>query len=395
MFFNAHCKVIINNQTLETVVSVETHNDGNQIGAYCDIVLPLNSRIEYNNDKGQASTSQNQDPQIDYSQVNNGYLTAPTRYLFNTGDHIKITAKYDGYEQVNGVDTEGYLPVFEGFIYDFYETTPIKIKCLDYIYWFNMGTYNISHLNTTFKTILSALVDIVNQNITAWNEDNSTTYPLCSLYEPIFDLNFTDISFSQMSPAAVLEWFKKEVGFNITLLGNKLYCNIASNTTGTVILQTDRNVIQSGLQSTNLKNKGLRKSRGSNSVFLRLKLKCNFIRTNGLKDSFEIGDENGQLREIWVYKVKPGANVTYKGKLVPQNYLDMAQDALTKYRQDRYIGEVETYLYPYCELFWKVKYYDVRYPERNGNYVITSMGQSINENGFHRKLKLAFLDDQT
>ena len=411
MYFNAHCKVIINDQTLETVVSVETHNDSNHIGSYCDIVLPLNSRIEYKSETNQAPKPDNQDPQIDYSQVNNGYIPAPTRDLFKTGDHIIVKAKYDGYEQVDGAESDGYLPIFDGFIYDFYESTPVKIKCLDYIYWFNIGIYGskiitviknlkpgkkppkkpktstgqgVSFKSTTFKEILQDICDTVSYNIAVWNDENDTDYPEVSLSEPIFDMNLVNISFIQMSPAAVLEWFKKELGLNITLMGTKLYANLASNTTGTVILQTDKNIIASGLQTTNLKHFKTKKSKGSNSIFLRIKVKAYFLRDDGTKDSIEVGDPNGQLREVFFYNVKRDEKL----------YTQMANEAIQKYHQDRYTGEVETYLYPFCDLFWKVQYFDVRYPERNGNYVITMIQQSLNEHGFHRKLKLAFLDDQ-
>jgi hypothetical protein len=404
MYFNCHAKVVINDYTLETVVSVETHNDSNHIGSYCDIVLPLNSRIEFNGNPDQAQTSNNQDPQIDYSQVNQGYLTAPTRYLFNTGDHIAISSKYDGmiYENDINADNDGYLPVFEGFIYDFYESTPIKIKCLDFIYWFNIGIYGnkivtivkgkkkpktssgtgVSFKTTTFKAILKDLIETVNYNIAIWNQENDTSYPDVELMDAIFDMPLVNISFVQMSPAAVLEWFKKELGLNITLMGNKLYANLASNTTSTVVLQTDTNVLQSSLQTTNLQKT---KNKGSNSIFLRVKVKAYFLQTNGTKDSIEVGDPNGQLREVFFYNVKRSETL----------YKKMANEALVKFHQDRYTGEIETYLYPYCDLFWKVKYYDVRYPERNGSYVVTMVKTILSENGFHRKLKLAYLDDQT
>lgn len=405
MYFNCHTKVIINNQTLETVVSVETHNDCNHIGASCDIVLPLNSRIDFNNNLQQAQTVDNTDPQIDYSQINQGYLTAPTRYLFNTGDRIQVFAKYEGYETAPGSNSDGYLPIFDGFIFDFYETTPIKIKCVDFVYWFNIGIYGskivtivkgkkkpqsatgqgVSFQTTTFKAILEDIIDTVNYNIAIWNDDNGTDYPDIVLSDQIFDMDLVNISFINMSPAAVLEWFKKELGLNITLLNNVLYANLASFTTGQVILQTDTNVIKSGLQTTNLKNFRRKSSKGSNSIFLRVKLKAYFLQQNGTKDSIEVGDPNGQMREVFFYNVKRDEVL----------YNKMALEALQKFHQDRYTGEIETYLYPYCELFWKVKYFDVRYPERNGSYVITSIQQILSGEGFHRKLKLAFLDDQT
>jgi len=424
IYLNAHAKVIINDTVVhefghdENIVSVETHNDSNHIGAYCDIVMPQNIRLEYLNNKNDAPTYADQNPAVDLTHANDGYITAQSRYFFNTGDHIIVKAKYDGYEKSPGSDSDGYLTIFDGFLYDFYESTPLKIKCLDYIYWFNIGIYGdkivtavknkkarkpkilsgkgASYAKIQFKDLMQDIVDTVNYNIEIWNEENDTNYPLVTLFPDIFDMTLIDIHFISMSPAAILEWFKKELGMAITLIGNQLYVNIASFTNGTVILQTDTNVIASSLQTTNLQHlKSKKKSKGSNSIFLRLKLKAYFIKENGTKDSFEIGDENGQLRECFFYKVAPGKMVPYAGKQVPENYKKLAEEALNKYHQDRYTGTVETLLYPFCNLFWKVRYFDIRYPERNANYVVTMIQYSLGENGFHKKLKLAFLSDQS
>ena len=406
-YFNAHALVLINGIVIhqfgvnENVVNIETHNDSNHLGSYCEITLPTNVRILYQNDPTQVGTATSFKQAV-FSRYNNQYVSQPLKVMFNTGDHIQIFAKYEGYESdVNAVSVseldvnDKYLPVFDGFLYDFYESTPIKIKCLDYFYWFNIGIFGqiikqpTDYPKTTFKQILTDVLAAVNKNISDYNSENNMSFPAITLSSSIFDMNLVDIHFPMCSPAAVLEYFKKEMGLCITLLGNVLYVNVASNTTGVVALQTDVNVINSSLQTTNFQHSS---KTGSNSVFQSIKLRANFLNVKGLKEYLEIGDENGSLREVYFYNVTKGANTLYLGKTVPANYLSMAQAAWVKMKQDRYSGEVETYLYPYCDLFWKVKYYDIRYPERNGNYVITLISQSIGESGFHRKLKLAYLD---
>jgi hypothetical protein len=378
------------------------HNDGQHIGATCEVVLPLNSRIGYE-----------------------GKLRLPTRFLFNTGDHIVINAKYEGYESYGsylfGTPFYGWLQIFDGFLYDFYESTPVKIKCLDYIYWFNLGIYGSEYVVTKkvtktgkikkgsvkggegkyfkkieFADLLQDIIDWTNGNITNWNTENNTTFPLVTLIKPEFSFVLENITFSNMSPAAVLEWLKRELGFNISLTGTQLYANVASFTQNVVRISSDKNVIESNLQSTNLTKRGTRQSKGSNSVFLRIKLKVYFEKEDGTKDSLEIGDPNGQTRECFFYKVAKGKLVEYpkgSGQMVPENYLKFANEALLQCFQKRYTGDIETYLYPNCDLFWKVTYSDVRYPERNGDYVITSQNITLDDKGFHRKLKLSFLSN--
>ena len=423
IYVNAHLQVFINgvpfhddegDNPLLNVISAETHNDGNHIGSYAEIIMPQTARIAYISNPDQIPTQTNPNPNVIYDQANNNYVIQNVRTYFNTGDSIVIKAKYEGYENDPGADSTGYLPIFTGFLYDFYETTPLKVKCLDYIYWFNIGIYGqkittippgnlpapttgegngVSFPSISFKNILTDLIKSVNYTIANWNNDNGTKYDLVTLQEPIFDMDLVNISFTQMSPAAVLEWFKKEIGLNISLMGTSIYVNIASNTLKTVILNTQVNVIASNLQTTNLQK--TKKHKGSASVFLRIKLKCYFIKNNGTKDSFEIGDDGGQLRECFFYNVTPGANTNYNGQSVPSNYLTMAQNAIQKYYHDRYTGEVEMLLYPYCDLFWKVQYFDYRFPERNSDYVITMIKRSFNDNGFRTHIKLAFLDNPT
>jgi len=387
MYLSGKIQVIINGQTLDSVVSVEVHNDGNHIGSTCEITLPLNCRIRNSDSK----------------------MIAPTRFLFNTGDHIIINAKYQGYESQG--NTGGYQRVFEGFLFDFYESNPVKIKCLDFIYWFNMGIYGANYVFTKakkgqikggtgkffaeieFADLLQDLIDWVNDVIANSNDENGTGYPAITLIKPEFTFKLVNIPFTNLSPAAVLEWLKRELGFNISMIGNSLYANVASFTRNHVKLNTQYNVIQSSLQSTNLIKHKTKQSKGANSVFLRIKVKAYFENEDGTKESFEVGDPNGQLREVYFYKVAKGNLVTIGNQTVYENYYKYANEALNKCYQSRYTGEVETYLYPKIDLFDRVTYEDVRYPERNGEYVATMVRTTINEQGYHHHVKLSFITD--
>jgi hypothetical protein len=419
MYVNAHIKVFINGTQVYSIVEVEAENDSHNVGATCDIVMPLNARIEFN---GQNTTG------VDTKNINKGYLTEVTRYSFNTGDHIKIYAKYEGYESdpnaesVPGLDeNDKYLLIFEGFLYEFHLGTPIKIKCLDYIYWFNLGYFGdvkidlIAHSksgkflpkksrsgigvqykgNVQFKKIMQDLLQWVNANITQWNDDNGTNFLPVTLNEKTFDTPLVDITFLSMSPASVLEYFKREIGLCITLMGSELYVNVASNTTKEVKLDTGINVIKSDIQTNNLKNANTAHAIGANSIFLKIKLVAYFILDNGKKASITIGDENGEVVNNFFYNVKPDTATTMRaGVAVPNNMLTLANEALIKAVQGRFKGQVETLLYPNYDLFWKVIYKDRRYKEKNGNYVVTSLKIKISEHGYHRTAKLAWLDDQ-
>lgn len=360
MYFKTNISVTIAGKALQTVVSVKAKKDGHKIGAYCDIVCPLNARIQYSN-----------------PQEGVVYLNDIVTNQFKSGDPVSITAWYDGFNKVN---------VFSGYIYDFIEGMPLTIKCMDYSYFLNLGYFGnkriflkkkksdkivsdgtgVNYKSVTLKQLLQDLIAFVNESIKHYAPGAAAM----TLMLPTMDLTLENLTFISMSPMAILEWLKKQVGFNITLFGSQLYVNIASNVVSAVTLSTARNVIRSGLQK-------------QEAAFQRLRLKCWFINENGTKNSFEIGDESGTCIEQFFYKVKRQGD----------NYEQLAQQALLKHSQHKFNGDIETLLYPECDLFWVANYTDVRYPSKSGSYTIIGTEIDLSQHGFHRRHKLAFTLD--
>lgn len=326
MYFDAKIEVTIANKVLQTVSAVSVDNDSKTIGSDCDIVVPLNCRIQYKDGK-------------------HDFLTDQPKNLFKTGDPVTVRAMYVGY---------AWLTVFTGFVVDFTEGTPLKIKCQDQIFLLDQTTVSVSHKSITLQNLINGIIK--GTGIT--------------LVQPTIQLNLQNITFRLMSPAAILQWIKNEIGLNISLNGTNLYVNVASNTLREVKLRTDRNVIKADLQKPS-------------SVFLKLKVKAWFVRQDGTKDSFEVGDGDGQLREVFFYKLPRDQKL----------YQKLANEALIKYKQYRYSGNVETLLYPDVQLFDKVNYTDIRYPDRSGNYVCIGIKFEAGHTGYHNKLKLSFLTD--
>lgn len=326
MYFNCKIEVVIAGKLLTTVHSVSIKNDIRSIGSFATLVVPLNCRIQYQDNK-------------------TSFLTDFARNLFKSGDEITIKAWYEGME---------VLTVYNGFVYDFQEGNPTEIKCQDNIYLLNLATLNLSYRSVTLTALINKIL-----------EGTGIT-----LMQPSIDMNLVDITFTLMSPAAILEYFKKNLGLHISFVGKQLYVNLASNVSNTVKYSTDRNIIISNLQKPD-------------AVFRKIKIKAWFIQENGIKDSLEVGDPNGQLEEVYFFKVKRDLAL----------YKKLAGEALTKYTQLKYSGNVETYLYPVCDLFWAADYTDISYPARSATYYIISHDIDLNENGYHRKLKFSFLNE--
>jgi len=365
MYLSGHIEVTIANKLLKTIVSVHVKNDGHQIGSDCTLVLPLISTIQYKDGSHDFLTQ--------YS-VN-------SQQTFAVGDPILITASYDGYPQVT---------LFKGFLFDFVEGTPMTIKCLDYSYFFNLGMFGTQRVfvkqnkkgtkgfynagafyaSIKLKDLLQNIVNFVNDTIDGATTDTDHVV----LFEPgnIPDITLVNITFAMMSPLAILNYFRKELLFNITLMDNQLYCNVASTTISSVTYRSDTNVLKCDLQKPE-------------AVFQTFKVKAYFLQNNGLKDSIEVGDTNGKLVEVFFTQAMFGGtrNVT--------KYTQLANEALNKAKQRVYGGTITTLLYPMPILFAKANYTDIRYPDRTGNYVTSGYETTVDASGYRHKVKFSYL----
>ena len=345
MYLNGHISVTINGKLLKTIISVEADHDGHCVGGECKLKVPLISTVQY------------KDGVHDYLTQ---YTDSVTTF-FKVGDHVEVVCWYDNYPKIT---------VFKGFVFDFIEGQPMTIRCLDYSYWFNLGIFGsktvpANYKSITFKNLIENIIAFVNNTIST--TDN--TISKISLITPTFDMTLVNITFAMMTPLAVLDWLRKEMGFNITLIGNKLYANIASYTDGLIDYDTTVNVTHSDIQKPG-------------AVFQTFKVKCWFMKENGTKDSIEVGDSNGQLKEFYFYTIKQRNETLYK---------KLAAECLNKAKQKAFSGSITTPLYTQPILFAKVVYKDKRFPNKNGNYVITGYTLSIGDGGYRYKVKLSNL----
>lgn len=328
MFFDCDLIVSINNKVLQTVHSVKTKFDSKHIGSTCDIVCPLNSIIGYTDGK-------------------HDFLPSYILNTFKVGDTVNIKAAYTNIE-------EPYVTIFNGTVYEFKEGTPTTIKCIDYLPL--LGHVRDFH----WKVItLQSLVTTILQG--------TGITPIL----PMPSMEFTNLTFRQCSPWQILTYIKKNIGLNISLQGNSLYVNVASNTLSKIVFRTDRNLYN---------NDGLQQPE---TVWQGYKVKAWFLKPNGVRDSLEVGEGDGHLTEVYFYNISGGLPV----------YQKLAAEALVKVKQRKFSGKVRGYLYPIVQLFDEVIYTDLRYPDRNGNYVITELSHDISDKGFHVEMTWAFLLD--
>jgi len=312
------------------VISIRDKFDSTHVGATCEIVVPLNCVIEYVNS-------------------GSGYLTAYALDLFKTGDPVTVEMWMIDESGVN----KGIVQTFKGYVFDFKMGMPLTIKCIDYLPLLGHNK-TISNYTGSLKNLIETILKGTG----------------ISLLLPTLDLQLVKWSCKTVSPWGILEYFKKALGINITLFGDKLYMNVASNTLKVVNFDSRTNVHRNELQIPD-------------AVWQGYKVKAWFINNNGTRNSLEVGDPDGHCTDVYFYKVAGGEPV----------YKRLADEALGKLKQRKYSGEVGGLLYPVIGLYDKVVYNDFRYPEKNGNYVITSYSHTFNDSGILVSMRWAFLTD--
>jgi hypothetical protein len=364
MYFNAHAQIFFNEVLVPYFSEVNCKNDCKQTGASCDISIPLPAR--YPND------------------AKNQYLITINKstYNFTKGMPVKVTTWYD---ELKDNPKGGVLTEFNGFIYDFVAGNPLKIRCLDYFFFFQQGTINIGtkekKFNGQFKAVLQAIIDGANKNLAQYKKDGTVPQdlPKIVISKYYMDFEVVDLTMNNLSPAACIEWLKKELSAVCTMIGNELYFAFSSNTIDTVNLKTKFNVI------------GEPKMQMPEAAFQKFKMQAYYVKEDGTKRVYASGDDygdgssvpgeqDGELHEINMHFVK--------NKKDHQKLID---NAWTEKRLGHYTGTLGTLLYPKIDLFYKVIYIDLRYPERSGNYVVREHNFKISDAGYHRSIKLAFL----
>lgn len=325
-----------------TISEINIKNDHSQLGSDCEIIFPLTVKVE---NKGQ-------------------YLIDTPRNLFKSGDRIQIKCKYVGYT--------AELLVFDGFVYDFVEGSPLKMRCMDFAYLLRGGLVGkkLNKIDPITKEPEIGLTYVSGTITQVLNDILGNTG--ITLMENHLDFAIQNLSFINVSPYYCLEWIKKEMGITCTIIGQKLYFNLASNTQTNVRLQTNINVLTSGMQKPD-------------GAFQKFKVQVNYKDVTGLKKAEEVGLENGETHTVNLYAID---KKTPKGQ---QDFNKLKDNSLENIKLGNYSGKITTYLYPNIELFDKIFYIDKRFPDRNGAYICRGYSIKIGKDGVHRELDLAFL----
>lgn len=241
------------------------------------------------------------------------------KQVFKKGDTVKIEIGYNG----------NLVKEFEGYITRVSADIPIKIECEDEMYQLKKLPVNISLKNTSLQNLMSKIlpgysVDTLEVNIGSQRHVKSTVAKVLKYLQEEFSL-YSYIKGKQ-------------------LVVGKVYAD--DSNIKPIRLHLEKNVVNNEL---NYKNK----------EDVIIKIKAISTLKNGNKIEVEVGDKDGEERQLTYY------NIEIKAELEK-----LAKEDLKKYKVDGFDGSIKLFGVPIIRHGYKVELKSDLYPDRNGTYYV-------------------------
>jgi hypothetical protein len=261
------------------------------------------------------------------------------RDTFRRGDAITIYFGYDG----------NNIKEFEGYITEVSADIPILIKFEDEMFKIKTIPVNFSSINVSLEGLFKTLLP---------------NYEL-DVLEGVA-LGAVRMANTQIGP--VIEKLKSDWGLYTYMRGKKVVCGkyyAIDTAENTVKFHLERNCVSTSL---NYKNK----------EDVQIKIKVVSTLANGTKLEVDnIGDKDGNERQLTFYNITVKAELERLGKLEYQ-----------KYKVDRFDGSFVAFGIPSVRHGLKCELYSALYDDRSGTYYIEKVAKSFSDSGIRQTITL-------
>lgn len=260
--------------------------------------------------------------------------------IFKLGDKVSISLGYDFNYQV----------VFEGYLAKVNTSNTIELHCEDAMYLFKRATYSKS-----FKSVnLSDLIDFMLADISSEIKLNIT-----------IDVELGKFYIDSATGTQVFEELKDTYGINSFVRDGELFVGLSYS--GDVDYAVEKEfVFQNQIISDSLVYKSEEER--------KVKLKATSINDKNEKIEYTMGDSAGETVEIFAYD------------LTEDDLKTFAEASIVKNRFSGFEGSFITFGNPLVRHGDKVKLIDLKYPERNGTYIVKSVKTTFGLNGFRQEI---------
>lgn len=300
-----------------------------------EIIIYKVTAIEYESsfkemtDRGSLTLPRN----IPYFDKNN------IRDVFRSGDALTI---YFGYDGNNFKEFEGYISMVSADI-------PIVLQFEDEMYKIRKLPVNFSSKSTTLENLLKTIIP---------------GYEI-DVLEGV-NLGMVRLAKTQVGP--VLEKLKSDWGLYTYMQGKKVVCGkyyADDSKEAAVNFHLEKNCVSTAL---NYKNK--------EDILLKIKVVSTL--KNGKKIEVDnIGDSDGNERQLTFYNIEVKAELERLGKLEYQ-----------KYKVDRFDGSLTAFGIPVVRHGLKCKLTSALYKDREGIYFIEKVAKTFSINGIRQEVTL-------
>lgn len=310
----------------------------------CKIVFPANERRK-------EEITLNKITEIEFESsykemTDKGSLTLPrnlkyfdkynVRDVFRHGDAVVISFGYD----FNIVDE------FRGYIYEVAADIPIVLKFENEMFKIKKMPVNFSSASVTLDTLLKTIIP---------------GYEIEAL-EGV-QLGAVRLSKTQVGP--VLEKLQSDWGLYTYFKDNKVICGkYVTIDSKTASFHLERNCVSTSLNYRKKED-------------IRLNIKCVSTQRNGKKIEVELGDKDGNQRQLTFY------NITVKAELER-----LGQIEYEKYKVDRFDGSFTAFGTPSVRHGMKVILQSELYKDRSGTYYVEKVAKRFSIDGIRQEITL-------
>ena len=256
---------------------------------------------------------------------------AKVNHFFRKGDAVEIHLGYNGQ----------LFKRFTGYITEVSADIPVVIKLQDEMWKLKQLPANVSIKNAT-------LTQLIREIAPGYEAD-------------VLEANIGSVRFSQTTVAEVLKKLQSDFGINSYFQEGKLIVGkIYEDNTGEHTIHLENDLAKNDLKFVNADD-------------ISIKIKAVSTLFNGTKIEAEVGDEDGEERQLSYYNIESESDLKA-----------LAQIDYDKYKKGGFEGNVETFAYVNAIHGDKVNLVSSIYPERNGTYYIDKVADKLANPTYHR-----------
>lgn len=264
------------------------------------------------------------------------FVNEQLKELLRRGDEVQIQLGYDGNLQSE----------FTGVITEVSADIPVVISCKDKMWQLMQLPVNVSYRNVQLQVLLETILP--GQTIDA------------------LEVQLGQVRYAKTTVGEVLEKLKTDYNIVTYLKGNTIMSG--------KVFSANKEEVKYGFEN-NIKASAL-KFRKAEDVFV--KITATSTLTNGTKIEAEVGDVDGEQRNLSYFNIKTKKELE-----------TIAEADISKFKYTGFEGDFNAFGVPYIEAGWIANITSSLYPEKNGKYLVESVVVTFDDSPqFDRKITL-------